>query len=174
MRFVALLFVFNLLGAVLGQNPEALDAQRCTEVEACARCEGASQELITCRREALMQAEIQRLDDVRVSGEAKTALLREWEEDFRNEWVEIEKELQERQEERKQEREEMAKEWEEKQRIKAKEIGIQKYGTVAAWEEAEAKSEIRKRYKNLGWFVLFSGLVFVVIWRIRRTPYYYS
>ena len=49
MRFVALLFVFNLLGAVLGQNPEALDAQRCTEVEACARCEGASQELITCR-----------------------------------------------------------------------------------------------------------------------------
>jgi hypothetical protein len=121
-----------------------------------------------------MQAEIQRLDDVEVSGEAKTALLREWEENFRNVWVEIEEELQERQEERKQEREETAKEWEETQRIKAKEIGIQKYGTVAAWEEAEAKSEIRKRYKNLGWFVLFSGLVFVVIWQIRRTPYYYS
>ena len=174
MRFVVRFIAFILLGAAIGQNSEVIDAKRCTEVEACTRCKGASQELATCRREALMQAEIQRLDSGEVSEEAKTALLREWEENFRNEWVEIEEELRERQEELKREREETAKEWEEKQQIKEKEIGIQKYGTVAAWQEAEAKSETTKRYKNLGWFVLFSGSVIVIIWLIRRTPYYFS
>jgi hypothetical protein len=160
MKSLVIFFAVLFVGFAFGQDSEAVDAQRCTEVEACARCEGASRELLTCRREALRQADIQ--------------LRREWEENFRNELRIIEEELQEREEERWQDREEIAKEWEEKQRVKAKEAGIQQYGSREAWEEAKAKHEARQRQIKIGWFVLFAGLILGVIWMVRRTPYYFS